>query len=62
MGKMREDLIERKWKEAQTGPEGKLIREMGMTKEEWRNEPSTKNWMKENGYNAEFIEGEKDKT
>jgi len=34
-------LIERKWREAQKGPEGKLIREMGITKEDW---------MKENGY------------
>ena len=40
----RKYLMERRWKEAQAGPEGKLIREMGMTKEEW---------MKENGYKDE---------
>jgi len=41
--KLSQALIDRKWKEAQTGPEGKTIREMGLTKEDW---------MKQNDYNV----------
>ena len=41
--KLSKALIEKKWKQAQTGPEGKLIRETGLTKEEW---------MKQNDYNV----------
>ena len=41
--KLSKALIEKKWKQAQTGPEGKLIRETGLPKEEW---------MKQNDYNV----------